>query len=539
MRVALGQINSTLGDLSANRQKILSYTHRAVDHRCDLIVFPESALLGYPPMDLLERPSIIEAQLKELERLVNEIPHSISVLVGVISKRTARSGRRYFNSAALLKRNKKTRFFHKELLPYYDVFDEARHISQGDLSKNTFTLSGQNILVSLCADIWAWDPPGGRSDFPENPIKKLDRDKFDLIVNLSASPFTTNKINQRKYVAKKTASYLRAPLVYVNSVGAQDELIFDGGSFALSQQGNFLAQCIYFEEDLNVIDLGTMEGGFRNVKLSPMESLRQALVLGIRDFCEKIGISHVHLGLSGGIDSAVVACLAADAMGPQNVTCIGLPGPFNAPESLTLAHQLSDNLHAHWNEIPIEEIYDVTLRTFQTSLEPFDFGVTNENLQARIRGLLLMAFSNLNDSLLLATSNKSEFATGYSTLYGDMCGGLAPLGDLLKRSVYELAGLYNEEYELIPKRIVKRPPSAELKPDQTDEDSLPPYDQLDASVENLVEKRAPTKNNTDRWVLRAMMRSEHKRWQAPPILKVSDHAFGRGRRLPIAHKAKV
>jgi NAD+ synthase (glutamine-hydrolysing) len=288
---------------------------------------------------------------------------------------------------------------------------------------------------------------------------------------------------------------------------------------------------------LNVVDIGSATGGFRDEPQNKIEHLRRALVLGLRDFVHKNGLSRVHLGLSGGIDSAVVACLAVDAFGPGRVTGITLPGPFNEARSKTLAEALAKKLGMRCLNMPIAPAYETLLSTVQSSVGKFEFGLVNENLQARARGLLLMALSNHENSLLLTTGNKSEYATGYSTLYGDMCGGLAPIADLLKYQVYELAEHYNSESEVIPSEIITRPPSAELRPGQKDQDSLPPYDELDASVQRIVEHMQPARSETDHFVLKALMRSEFKRWQAPPILKISSHAFGRGRRMPIAHKA--
>ncbi|MCB0364034.1 MAG: NAD+ synthase [Bdellovibrionaceae bacterium] len=536
MRVALAQINSILGDFAGNRDKIVEYCCKALDRRCDLVVFPEASLFGYHPFDLLERPAIVTSQERELKKLAQKIPAGIAVVVGAITKNPKAKGKPYHNSAVLLQKGKPLKIFPKQLLPTYDVFDEARHIEPGQIEKNHFTILGKKILVTICEDIWAWPDANGKSNYDHNPLRKL-KGKFDLVINLSASPFTESKAKNRRRVVKETARNFRCPVVYVNMVGAQDELIFDGGSFATDKTGKIVAQSIHFNEDLNVIDLKTGEGGFRDTSPLAEEQIRQALTLGIRDFVDKTGLKRVHLGLSGGIDSAVVACLAADALGPHQVTCIGLPGPFNSPKSLDWSRQLATNLGVLWFEIPIDRAYEHLAASLEESFGKTEFGVMHENIQARLRGLLLMAYANREGSLLLNTSNKSELAMGYSTLYGDLCGGLCVIGDLLKSQVYSLARHYNSQGELIPKEIIERPPSAELRPNQKDEDSLPPYDLLDPAVAKLVVGAKSPNGPVEKRVLKSLMSTEFKRWQAPPILKVSDHAFGRGRRLPIAHKA--
>ena len=539
MRVGLAQINSTLGDFSGNREKIVAFTERALEKRCDLVVFPELSLMGYLPNDLLERESIVDLQLKEFAKLTKQIPAGIGVLVGLITKSKRKKGKRYHNSAALLVKGRKPRFFHKELLPTYDVFDEARHIEKGRIADGFFNFKGQRILLTICEDIWGWELPNHPTNYLENPLVALKKEKVDLVINMSASPFTHEKSKDRHTVASLTAKNFKAPIVYVNLVGGQDEVIFDGGSFALDSKGRKLAQNINFEEDLNIIDFESGVGGFREVPVDRVEKTRRALVLGLRDFARKSGLSRMHLGLSGGIDSAVVACLAVDALGPKQVTGLTLPGPFNESRSRSLAEELARNIGIRCLNVPIEPAYEAALASFKSGAGDFEFNLVNENMQARLRGLFLMAFSNKEQSLLLTTGNKSEYATGYSTLYGDMCGGLAPIADLVKSEVYELARLYNSQHFQIPEEIITRAPSAELRPNQKDQDSLPSYDELDRAVERIVEHAKPARTPTEKWLIEALMKSEFKRWQSAPVLKVSGHAFGRGRRLPIAHKARV
>ncbi len=539
MRVALAQTNSTLGDFAGNREKMVSFTKRALEKRCDLVVFPELSLMGYLPNDLLERPSIVDEQLKEFEKLRKQLPDGIAVLCGLITYTGLKVGKPYYNSAALLIKGKTPKYFHKQLLPTYDVFDEDRHIENGSIANGFFKFKGKRILLTICEDIWGWELPDHPTNYLENPLSILKKEKVDLVLNMSASPFTFSKAKDRLAVVSLTAKNFKTPMIYVNLVGAQDEVIFDGGSFAVDKNGKELARNISFDEDLNVVDLETMIGGFREQSFEPMELVRQALVLGLRDYARKTGFQKMHLGLSGGIDSALVACLAVDALGPSKVVGVTMPGPFNDEKSRTLSEELAKNLGMKCFNLPITASYESSLAAFNEVFGAMDFSVVNENMQSRLRGLFMMAYSNKENSLLLATGNKSEYATGYSTLYGDMCGGLAPIGDLLKGEVYALSRHYNSERELIPQAIIERAPSAELRPNQKDQDSLPPYDELDKSVRRLVEFQKPAKSKTDKWLVELLAKTEFKRWQAAPILKVSGHAFGRGRRMPIAHKARV
>jgi NAD+ synthase (glutamine-hydrolysing) len=545
MRIALAQINSRLGDFEFNKNKIFEFIQKAREQNCELVLFPEASLFGYHPVDLLERPSIVRQQESVLREIHREIPKNLAVIVGAIVPNKD-SGKAFFNAAVLLQKGQKMRVFAKQLLPTYDVFDESRHIQPGDTAKNFFSLGGRKILMTVCEDIWAWPLKSNPkySRYKENPIKKIKASQVDLVLNMSASPFTHSKFKNRGLVTAATAKHLRAPLIYVNMVGAQDELIFDGGSFAVDSTGRRIAQCARFEEDFNVVDLpdtkkrNVAKAAMRKLEGNAIENSRHALVLGIRDFVTKTGFKKVHLGLSGGIDSAVVACLATEALGPENVTAFALPGPFSAAESTAWAKQQAKNLGIGFLEIPISGAYEKLLQDFESSTGKENFGLVNENLQARIRGIYLMAYSNRSSSLLLGTSNKSELAVGYSTLYGDLCGGLQPIGDLLKTEIYQLAKAINKDHELIPKGVVTRAPSAELRAGQKDQDSLPPYETLDPIVRRLVEGQTAPRGPLEKKILAMMMRSEFKRWQAPPILKVSDHAFGRGRRFPVASSAK-
>ncbi|NCN95281.1 MAG: NAD+ synthase [Bdellovibrionales bacterium] len=536
MRIALAQINSHLGDFETNSEKILASIEKAHERHCDLVVFPECALMGYHPVDLLEQPYVVRAQLKALKKIEKAMPPGISALIGAITLNPKKVGKPFLNSAVLVKKSSPQKVFSKQLLPTYDVFDEGRHIEPGETAKNFFTLKGQKILVTICEDIWAWPQRGGQryQSYGKNPLSQIAKTKVDLVLNLSASPFTPNKQKDRQLVVKQTATHFNAPMVYVNMVGAQDELIYDGGSFAVDHKGKILTQVGHFHEDFGVLDLGKKEGSKKPIVTNQTERIRHAAVLGIKDFLNKIGIDKVHLGVSGGIDSAVVACLAVDALGPMNVTGYLLPGPYTSGLSNSLATKLCESLGIQYKTLSIEGGFKSLSDELDERLGKIPFGLVHENLQARLRGVLMMALSNLDGSLLLGTSNKSELAVGYSTLYGDLCAGLLPIGDLLKTQVFELARHYNQDFELIPKRIIDRPPTAELRENQKDEDSLPPYDKLDPIVHRIVEQVKPPRTELEKRIYNMMMKSEFKRWQAAPILKLSFHAFGRGRRLPLS-----
>lgn len=540
MRIALAQINSLLGDFEGNKSKIQDNIRRAVERRCDLVLFPEAALFGYHPADLLERPTLVDQQEAALREIHRNLPKGVAVLIGAFVRNKSKKGKGFWNAAIFMEKGKKPRVFAKQLLPTYDVFDESRHVEPGRLAENVFKWRGKRILVTICEDIWGWPRKDNPffSTYGRNPLEDVKPRKMDLVLNLSASPFTWTKRKNRMTVIKNTATYFKCPMVYVNMVGGQDELIFDGGSVAVDKRGQVIAQNVRFDEDLNVVDLSEMKGAQRELAANDQEIVRSALVLGLRDFLKKCGFEKVHLGLSGGIDSALVACLAADAVGPAKVTAVMLPGPFTSPNSVKWSVELAKNLGIELKEISITPAYKQVLSDFEKEMGAKEFGLTNENLQARLRGMMLMAFSNREKSMLLGTSNKSEFAVGYSTLYGDMIGGLMPIGDLLKTEVYALADYYNSQNEIIPKEIVERAPSAELRENQKDQDSLPPYDQLDEVIKKLVEGFRPAKTDLEKRVLDLMMKSEFKRWQSPPVLKVSDHAFGRGRRFPVAHRAR-
>lgn len=536
MRVAIAQINPTLGDFENNRHKIIQFAERALEKKCELVVFPEAALLGYHPFDLLERPEFFEQQERAFKSLTKTVPKGIGLIFGLLTKNPQKLGRSFYNSAVLLEKGKKPQYFHKELLPTGDVFDEARFIEEGRLADNFFRFKGKSFFLSICEDIWGWPDGKGNSQYRSNPLAKVPKKKVDLVVNLSASPFYPGKKSVRKELVKRTSQHFKAPMVYCNLVGAQDEIIFDGRSFLVDKKGQEVLCAQAFAEDLLVFDLDQLPKPIKAEPSSYEEDIRQAIVLGLRDYCQKTGLSRVHLGLSGGIDSALALCLAVDALGPGKVKAYYLPTEFNSPESLKAARELCKNIRVDFQEISIQSCFESLKTTVDQSLGLKEFGLVHENLQARIRGSILMAISNKENSLLVACANKSELAAGYSTLYGDICGGILPIGDLTKEEVFKLARHYNREQELIPEFILTRPPSAELRPNQKDQDTLPPYADLDASVTNLVRDNKPVRTKTDQWLIQALFKSEFKRWQAAPILKVSKHSFGRGRRWPVAHQ---
>ncbi len=540
MRLALAQINSYLGDFAGNADKILDFTNRAKEKKADLVVFSELCLFGYPTGDLLERSYLIAEQETQLKRVIKSLPKGITAIFGAVIKNPSygkTGGKPFFNVAVVACRGSKPQYFSKQLLPSYDVFDDTRFFQSGSKTGIVNIKNVGKVAITVCEDMWAVFT----KRYSRDPLASVKH--VDLIVNISASPFSPIKEERRFKAAALHAKRIKAPFLYVNQVGAQDEIIFDGRSFVIDEKAKLIVQASPFEEDLVIMDLEKKRAEYRPIEQSPMELFRQALVSGIRDFMKKTGQKRVHLGLSGGIDSALVACLAVDALGPANVQGILLPGPYNSKKSVTDSLALASNLKIKTQNISINNYFkeakatlDIFDKTASSPAEKSTRELAEQNVQARIRGLILMSFSNLHRSMLLSTSNKSELASGYSTLYGDSCGGLAPIGDLTKTEIYELAKHYNFSREIIPKNILNKPPSAELAPGQLDQDSLPPYKELDKAVNNLVTGQKAAVNPTEKWLEQKLYVSEFKRWQSPPILRVSEHAFGRGRRMPIARK---
>jgi len=540
MKVAIGQINPVIGDFSGNRSRMIRLAAEAKRGGADLLVLPEMSLCGYPPMDLLDYDSFVRENLKSLRELQRETPRGLAVAVGYIDRNRNNTGRPFSNVVSILLDGEILFTQEKTLLPSYDVFDETRYFEPAR-SRRVWAYRGERIGIAICEDIWWESEPAPGTRYPLDPVKDLLDAGASLILAPSASPFSHGKAEIRRRLVSGIGESSGVPVVYVNTVGGNDSLIFDGRSFVTDSAGRTIHVCRGFEEDFAVVDLSAPHSPVP-LETEKYDSLERALVLGIRDYLSKCGFSRVHLGLSGGIDSALVAVLAARAAGPENVMGFALPSRYSSEGSKIDAQALADKLGIGYEVLPIEDVFAANLAALTPYFGGKEPDLTEENLQARIRGTLLMGYSNKWNSLLLTTGNKSELAPGYCTLYGDMCGGLAVIGDLFKTEVYDLCRFINRRAPLIPESILLKPPSAELRPNQTDQDSLPPYDLLDAilerylvrnrSREELVEEGFDPKVVED--VIRLVGRSEYKRRQAPPVLKVSARAFGTGRRMPIA-----
>ncbi len=548
MKVFLGQINTTVGDFEGNVRKVCAACERAWREDADLVVFPELTLTGYPPMDLLERSSFIEANLRALDAVRDHTRgHRAAVILGFAEPNPEPVGKPLFNAAAVLRDGGVVGTHRKVLLPTYDVFDEARYFEPGPMPA-PIDVDGLRVAVTVCEDIWNDKAVWARAPYHEEPIETLAGSRPDLVVNLSASPFVVGKLTTRLGLARGIATRHGVPVVYVNLVGGNDGLIFDGESFVVSRSGDVAFTGAAFREDVVLVEIADRTSEVKidetTATMGPAQAVVEALCLGIRDFCGKLGISGVLVGLSGGIDSAVTACLAVRALGPDAVRGVTMPSRFTSASALQGARELARNLGIRLDEVPIDPVVDALVSALRPGLGELPWGITEENLQARVRGTLLMAFSNRTGALVLNTGNKSELAVGYCTLYGDMVGGLAVIGDLSKEMVYAVARALNRERPVIPEDTLTRPPSAELRPDQKDEDSLPPYPALDPIVHGYVEDgldardlvRAGHDARVVAWVLREIARSEFKRRQAPLALKVTSRAFGVGRRFPVVHK---
>lgn len=541
MRIGLAQINPLIGDFPGNTRKILHNIGRALREKCDLVVFPELSLVGYPPRDLLDKPSFVTSSLPFWEE-VRQASSNIGVIIGTVTKNEGGPGKPYHNSALFFSDGRLIACAHKRLLPFYDVFDEERYFEPGEDSV-WIDFKGERIGLTVCEDIWNVSDFLPHPFYHCDPVCELKAASVGVLINISASPFHEGKGTWVSNLLQSHAVRHRMQMLYVNQVGGNDELVFHGQSLALDETGRIAARCTDFSEDFVVYDTASRQGDIHAVSPDRATEVIGALVLGLRDYAGKSGFKKAVLGLSGGVDSALVACIAALALGPENVMGVAMPGPFNSPDSLADAQDLARRIGIDFEIVPIGDLFQQALITIQPAFKGYPPDVTEENIQARLRGLILMAFSNKFNSLLLSTGNKSEMAVGYCTLYGDMNGGLAVLGDVPKTLVYELAYKLNAQYAWIPERTLTRPPSAELRPDQTDQDTLPPYDVLDAILAAYVEKRLPARDIISmgwdpelvRWVINRVDRNEYKRWQAPPILRVTTKAFGIGRRNPIAH----
>lgn len=547
MRIALAQINPVIGDFVHNSGLIKQYAEQARERGCELVVFPELALCGYPPLDLLERPSFLAMHDAAFSDLVKSIA-GIGVLCGIVERHTDGAGKPLHNSAALFADGEIIAMARKRLLPVYDVFDESRYFTPGSRSESVY-FKGLGFGITICEDVWNDEGLFGRKLYNIDPVADLvedDKTELDLLINISASPFHIGKNRTRHEIFSKLCQKYDLPLLHVNQVGGQDSLLFDGHSLAMDYTGRVRALAHGFREDMVVIDTeswqGEMHGDDVVLQQDDPGSVLDALVMGLRDYAGKCGFKKALLGLSGGIDSSLTAVIACQALGAENVLGVSMPSPFTAAESVSDSRQLAENLGCGFEVISVAAIYQLYLDT----LEPFFSGrqadVTEQNIQARIRGNLLMAMSNKHGHLLLSTGNKSELAVGYCTLYGDMSGGLAVIADLPKLLVYELARQVNAAKEVIPVSVLARPPSAELAPDQRDDDDLPPYEVLDPILAAYLEGNLGVNEIVGMGferpvvedVVQRIRRNEYKRQQAPPCLKVTSKAFGRGRRYPLA-----
>ncbi len=541
MRIALAQLNTTVGDFDGNKSLILDAYRRAVAQGAELVLTPELAITGYPPRDLVHRSRFVPANKEVLAAIAAEVG-DVPLITGFVDFNTNGRGKPFRNSAAVLHQGGIVQVIHKSLLPTYDVFDEDRYFEPADEIKPV-VINGKRLGITICEDIWT-DDFLPQPLYQTQPPRELARQGIDLLINISASPFHLGKPVVRERMMSQLASELRVPIVYCNAVGGNDQLVFDGNSLVIGANGTVIARLKSFEEDLSVIDLNFQLSTFNSQLSTDPEQLHCALVLGLRDYAHKCGFKSCVLGLSGGIDSALVAVIAVEAFGPQNVLGVSLPTVFSSQGSKDDARDLAQKLGIQYETVAIQPAFESVKSQLATLFVGRTEDITEENMQSRIRGLILMSISNKLGHLLLTTGNKSELAVGYCTIYGDMCGGLAVISDLPKTRVYEISRWINREREIIPWPSIEKPPSAELRPDQKDQDTLPEYDVLDGILELLVEQGKSVAETVAsgfdeamvRWVLRRIELNEWKRHQAAPGLKVTTKAFGIGRRMPIAQR---
>ena len=547
MKIALAQLNPTVGDIEGNRRRILDAYAKAAARGADLVVTPELSLVGYPPRDLLLKPRFVADNLAAFERLVGEVGRT-GLLVGFVDRSIGTHGLPLHNAAALVAEGRVLAKKHKALLPMYDVFDELRYFEPGR-GAHVVEFAGMKLGLSICEDIWTQEGAAGPASrfYHGNPIAELVEAGAEMVVNMSASPFEVGKFARRWDLIRMQARKYKRLVVYVNQVGGNDELVFDGASFAMDASGSLVAQLAAFGEGLALVEIpGAKRLSPEPAPMPDVVAVRQALVLGLGDYVRKCGFRDVVLGLSGGVDSSVVACLAAEALGPDHVTGVAMPSRYSSPHSLEDAEAVARNLGVRFMVIPIEQPHQAMETALAEAFKSAKPDVTEENIQARVRGNILMALSNKFGWLVLSTGNKSELACGYCTLYGDMAGGLAVISDVPKTLIYELARQINTDSDRspIPGRVLVKPPSAELRPNQTDQDSLPPYDVLDAILDLYVRQERSRDEIVEagfdaeivQKVIRLVDRNEYKRRQAAPGLKVTSRAFGVGRRMPIAQR---
>jgi NAD+ synthase (glutamine-hydrolysing) len=551
MKIALAQLNPTIGDLTGNAQHILETAQEVATQGVNLLLTPELSLCGYPPRDLLLNANFIADMERKLQQLARDLPPELYVSIGLATANPdsiITGSKPLFNSIAILAAGRVQNIFHKRLLPTYDVFDENRYFAPGS-EANYFTVDGVKIGVTVCEDLWNDEDFWGKRSYLVNPIAELAAQNIDLSINLSASPFSVGKQQIRSAMLKHAAAKYDRAVLYVNQIGANDDLIFDGCSLGFDRSGELVCRGKSFDRDLIIIEFDATTNDLKPAKIQPQPDcadaeIWQALVLGVRDYIHKCGFQKAILGLSGGIDSALVAAIAAEALGADNVLCVLMPSTYSSEHSVSDALAVAANLGIKTETIPIGDLMQGFDRTLESQFKGTEFGLAEENIQSRIRGTLLMSMSNKFGYLLLSTGNKSEMAVGYCTLYGDMNGGLAVISDVPKMRVYSLCKWLNREREIIPNNIITKPPSAELKPGQVDQDSLPPYEILDEILEAIVCEHQSVQQIIDRGyepqvvakITRLVKIAEFKRRQAPPGLKITDRAFGTGWRMPIASK---
>lgn len=542
MKIALVQINPIIGDFTKNCEKIASWAKRAEEQGAGLVLFPEMVISGYPPQDLLERQSFITAHDQAFSALLTKLPAQLDVMFGCFERRIGPGGKALYNSVVVARQGQIVYRAHKQLLPSYDVFDETRYFEPGD-TPELYRVHGMTFGVTVCEDAWG----DAVREYRAQPVAAIIAGAaakgriVDAIINISASPFQRDKEKIRRTIFNKICCEYSIPFLYCNQVGGQDSLLFDGRSLVMDGSGTLVAQAQGFCEDMILVDSSTWQGEMHGApQVSEQEAVCQGLVMGVRDYVKKCGFSSAVLGLSGGIDSALTAAIAVQALGPENVLGVALPSPYSSPDSLEDAQLLATNLGCRFTVLPIGELFDTFRKNLTGLFAGYDEDITEQNLQARIRGNLLMALSNKFGHLLLTTGNKSEMAVGYCTLYGDMSGGLAVISDVPKQLVYELAVHINKNREIIPVRTISKAPTAELKPDQKDQDDLPPYEILDQILELHLEQGKGQEEIVSlgfaeqvvRDILRRVRINEYKRKQAPMGLRVTTKAFGCGRRYP-------
>ena len=543
MKIALCQINPIVGDLEGNAALILDYYKNAKTAGADLAVFPELALTGYTPMDILDRKDFVLKSLDVLDKKIVPNIKGCAVILGSIS-RNCKEGKPYHNSAFFIEDGKIKSVINKQLLPTYDLFDERRYYQEGKGS-SPVDYKGSKLGIHICEDMWRKENEAYQKLYKTDPVDNLGEQGVDILINISASPFARGKDKVREGLMKRYVSKWHVPFILVNTVGANDSIVFDGHSKYMSSNGKVILGTKSFEEDMVIVD--TQKESNANIcKDTDVGTVYKALVLGLRDYVRKTGFKGVVIGVSGGIDSALCATLAKDAVGAKNVTCVTMPTRFSSTGSVTDSQKLCKNLGVEFINIPIEDMFNKIVEGINSNARPDLRDVALENLQPRIRGTILMSFSNSRDRMIvIAPGNKSEIATGYCTLYGDTCGALALIGDIYKTEVYELCNFINRDEEIIPKEIMEKKPSAELRHQQFDTDTLPPYDELDEVLKLYVEKeispeeiykKVSMKKETVDFVINLVIKSEFKRKQLPPVIKVSEKSFILDRRWPIVHK---